>query len=49
VGSGDERIVLSTLGRFLECEIGMRSVVIVGNRSSKVVRGWFVTPRGYDV
>jgi precorrin-3B C17-methyltransferase len=49
VGSEDETIVLSTLDTFLACDIGMRSVVIIGNRSSKVVRGWFVTPRGYHV
>ena len=47
VGSEEERVVLSTLERFLACEIGMRSIVIIGNRSSKVVGGWFVTPRGY--
>jgi precorrin-3B C17-methyltransferase len=49
VGSADERIVLSDLGRFLEEEITMRSVVIIGNRSSKCLDGWFVTPRGYKL
>jgi len=48
-GSEEERTVLTTLERFLEHEIGMRSVVIIGNRSSKALRGWFVTPRGYKV
>ncbi len=47
VSSGEERVVLTTLDRFLGEEIGMRSVVIVGNRSSKSLNGWFVTPRGY--
>lgn len=47
VSSVGERIVLTTLDRFLGEEIGMRSVVIVGNRSSKCLNGWFVTPRGY--
>ena len=47
VGCVEERIVLSTLDRFLEEEIGMRTVVIVGNRSSRCLNGWFVTPRGY--
>lgn len=47
VGSADERIVITDLDRFLGEEIGMRSVVIVGNRSSKCVNGWFITPRGY--
>lgn len=49
LGSEEERIVLTTLDRFLDCEIGMRSLVIIGNRCSKVVRGWFVTPRGYEL
>ena len=49
VGTPEERIVLSDLDRFLEEEIGMRSVVLIGNRASKVIDGWFVTPRGYKV
>ncbi len=47
VGSKDERIVLTNLDHLLEQEIGMRSVVIIGNSSSKCLNGWFVTPRGY--
>jgi len=27
----------------------MRSVVIIGNRSTKQIGEWFVTPRGYRV
>jgi precorrin-3B C17-methyltransferase len=49
VGSDGERVVLTDLDRLLEEEIGMRSVVIVGNRSSKCLNGWFVTPRGYKL
>ena len=49
VGSPDETIVLTDLDHFLNEEIGMRSVVIVGNRSSKCIDGWFVTPRGYHL
>jgi precorrin-3B C17-methyltransferase len=45
----DERIVLSDLDHFLEFEIDMRSVVLIGNRSSRCVDGWFVTPRGYKL
>jgi precorrin-3B C17-methyltransferase len=44
-----ERIVLSDLDHFLEFEINMRSIVLIGNRSSKCVDGWFVTPRGYKL
>jgi len=47
LGTADEKVVLSDLDHFLEFEIGMRSVVIIGNRSSKDIRGWFITPRGY--
>lgn len=47
LGSNDERIDLSDLEHFLELEITMRSVVIVGNRSSRRIADWFVTPRGY--
>ncbi|MGZ6220989.1 MAG: precorrin-3B C(17)-methyltransferase, partial [Syntrophales bacterium] len=49
VGTGAEKIVLTDLDHFLEYEINMRSIVIIGNRSSKVSGGWFVTPRGYKV
>ncbi|XHR31283.1 MAG: precorrin-3B C(17)-methyltransferase [Chthoniobacteraceae bacterium] len=49
VGSPDERLVLSDLDHFLAEEITMKSIVIVGNRSSKVLDGRFITPRGYSV
>jgi precorrin-3B C17-methyltransferase len=49
VGTADERVVLTDLDHFLETEINMRSIVLIGNRSSKVLGGWFVTPRGYKV
>lgn len=49
VGSTREQIILTDLKRFLKEEINMRSVVLIGNRSSRVLQGWFVTPRGYKV
>jgi precorrin-3B C17-methyltransferase len=49
VGSEDERIVLTDLDHLLEQDIGMRSLVIIGNSSSKCLNGWFVTPRGYQL
>jgi len=49
VGTEDERIVVSDLDHFLDAEINMRSLVIVGNSSSRIMGGWFVTPRGYKV
>jgi precorrin-3B C17-methyltransferase len=49
VGTADETIVVSDLDHFLTLDINMRSIVIVGNSTSKIVNGWFVTPRGYAV
>ena len=49
MGSPDEQILLSDLDRFLELPIAMRSVVIIGGRSTKRIAEWFVTPRGYEV
>ena len=49
VGSEEERVVLTDLDHLLEQDIGMRSIVIIGNRSSKCLNGWFVTPRGYKL
>jgi precorrin-3B C17-methyltransferase len=49
VGAEEERLVLSDLDHFLGEEITMKSIVIIGNRSSKILDGWFVTPRGYKV
>lgn len=47
VGTKEERIVLTDLDHFLEHDITMRSIVLIGNRSSKIINGFFVTPRGY--
>lgn len=47
VGTPEETILLSDLDRFLELPITMRSIIIVGNRSSMRIAEWFVTPRGY--
>ena len=48
-GADGERIVLSNLDGFLEEAIDMKTTVIVGNRSSKWIDQWLVTPRGYHV
>ncbi len=48
-GTEDEQVVLTDLDRFLDCEISMRSVVVVGNSSSRIIDGFFITPRGYKV
>ena len=49
VGTSEEQILLSDLDHFLALPIAMRSVVIIGNRSTKRIADWFVTPRGYGV
>lgn len=49
VGTDEEIILLSDLDYFLDLEIDMKSIVVIGNRSSKNVDGWFFTPRGYKV
>jgi len=42
-----EEVMLTDLDHFLDFEINMRSVVIIGNHSSRRARDWFITPRGY--
>jgi len=47
VGRKEENIILTDLDHIFDHEINMRSTVIIGNRSSKTLGRWFVTPRGY--
>ncbi|MBI5583434.1 MAG: precorrin-3B C(17)-methyltransferase [Deltaproteobacteria bacterium] len=49
VGTDEEEITLTDLDHVLDQEIGMRSLLIIGNTSSKKMLNWFVTPRGYTV
>ena len=49
VGAPDEKVEISTLGAFLDCEITMRSIVMVGSSTTKVMGGRMVNPRGYQV
>ena len=49
LGTPEEQILLSDLDRFLDLPIDMRSVLIIGNGSTKRVAEWFVTHRGYEV
>ena len=48
-GGDEEQVLVTDLGRVLEAEVGMRSVIIIGNKASKRIGRWFVTPRGYKV
>ena len=49
LGSPEERVLLSDLDHFLALPIDMRSVVIIGNRSTRRIGERLVTPRGYGV
>jgi precorrin-3B C17-methyltransferase len=59
LGTEEETIEISDLSSFLKRDIGMRTVVIVGKRSSTLLPKpsdkadglpvWFVTPRGYEL
>ena len=42
-----QQIIYSNLDNFLDEEIGMRSLIIVGNRTTRIIAGRMVTPRGY--
>lgn len=44
---GEEKVVVSTLGNFQDEEIGMTTIVIIGNSESRKMGNWMVTPRGY--
>lgn len=48
LGTGEESVVLSTLGRLLQEEVNMRSIVIIGNSATQVIHGLMVTRRGYE-
>lgn len=45
--TGEEERNVSTLADFLDLEIGMRSVVVIGGTQSKVLDGRMVEARGY--
>jgi precorrin-3B C17-methyltransferase len=47
-GQDAESLVLTDLDHVLEQDIGMRSVLIVGNSTTRLIDGRMVTPRGYD-
>jgi precorrin-3B C17-methyltransferase len=47
LGTPEESVIITTLGNLLSCDVNMRSTVIIGNSSSKVTDGFFLTPRGY--
>ncbi|MCJ8342108.1 MAG: precorrin-3B C(17)-methyltransferase [Cetobacterium sp.] len=49
VGREDQNYTLTTLGDFLNHEIDMFTVVIIGNSKTYVKNGRMITPRGYKI
>jgi len=49
IGTAEERMEIADLATFIGREITMRSIVIVGNSTTRIIRGRMVTPRGYRV
>lgn len=47
IGLQDESILCTTLGELLNCDVHMRSTVIIGNSTSRILDNWLITPRGY--
>ncbi len=47
VTRADEKITLTTLGRMTDFEHDKRTVIIVGNSTTKSVENWMITPRAY--
>lgn len=48
-GRPGDKIVLASLDKLLEVDINMTSIIIVGNSTSKIIDGKFITPRGYRI
>ncbi len=47
-GRENQRVQLATLADFVDYEIDMSSIVIVGNSQTYVENGKMITPRGYE-
>ena len=43
-----QRVEIGTLENFLECEMNMNSVIIIGNSDTELIDGRMVTKRGYE-
>lgn len=48
-GRPNEKVVLTSLDKLLEADVNMTSIVIVGNSTSEIIDGKFITPRGYQI
>lgn len=49
LGAADEHVFLTDLDHLLDQEVDMRTVVVIGNRTTRNLAGWMVTPRGYEI
>lgn len=47
IGLDDETVELANLNTLLDKNVHMRSLVIIGNSSSRSDNNWMLTPRGY--
>lgn len=45
--AAEQQVVYTDLEHFLDEDIGMRSLVIIGNQTTRMINGHMVTPRGY--
>lgn len=48
-GRTGERKLITTIDELRPEEIDMNSILIVGNSQTKIIGGWLVTPRGYEL
>jgi precorrin-3B C17-methyltransferase len=49
IGTTKQKVVISTLDQLCNEDINMRSLIIVGNTTSRIDGNWFITPRGYQL
>ncbi|MBN2713226.1 MAG: precorrin-3B C(17)-methyltransferase [Planctomycetes bacterium] len=49
LGQDDEHVVMIRLDQLADAEVNMKSIVIIGNSTSRKLGNWLVTPRGYNL
>lgn len=49
IGLPEQAVTMTDVEGLAQAEVDMRSVLIVGNADCRIVDGWFLNPRGYDV
>jgi len=49
IGTPEENVRITDLEHLMEQDVDMRTIVIVGNTTSRCLGPWFVTPRGYSL